>query len=301
MTQFSLKLLALLLMTADHIGFVLDPQGWGVLPVYSAMLRILGRASFPLFAFCLSMGWHKTRDPLRYFRNLATGAVAAQIPFAMAFSTSNFAPGAEEVSQFRIEGLYLFYALVAVGVYWYFGVHRRFRYDVLLVAVAALVPGIRWQIQGFWILGEHSNVLYTFLMAFFCLYALSRRTRWNRAERILLFCSAPILLLAYGLPADYGTGLMGIVLIVGFAVLSDKMQQAFFLAAWSVAFYGILAGNMVNALFCAAACIPILLYDEQRRGHIRAKKLFYLYYPAHLFVLGIFNAVMWRCGSICIL
>ena len=292
-TQFFLKLLALLLMTADHIGFVFGPQGWGVLPADSAVLRTLGRASFPLFAFCLAQGWHKTHDRTRYFGNLAAGAAAAQIPFTMAFSASNFIPATEKASVFWIELPCLFFAMVAVGIYWRFVTHRHLRRDLLLVAVTALIPGVRWQVRGFWILGEHTNVFYTFLVAFFCLYVLSCRERWKRADRLLLFCAAPILLMGYGLPADYGTGLMGVVLIVGFAFLSDKVQQALFLALWSVVFYGILAGNFVNALFCAAACIPILLYDQQGKGRIRAKKLFYWYYPAHLFVLGMINGMIW--------
>ena len=134
-----------------------------MLPADSAGLRTLGRASFPLFAFCLAQGWHKTHDRTRYFGNLAAGAAAAQIPFTMAFSASNFIPATEKASVFWIELPCLFFAMVAVGIYWRFVTHRHLRRDLLLVAVTALIPGVRWQVRGFWILGEHTNVFYTFL------------------------------------------------------------------------------------------------------------------------------------------
>ena len=61
---FWLKLLAMILMTVDHVGAFLlvfgGNEGVGM------VLRGIGRLSFPLFLFLLAEGARHTRDPLRY-------------------------------------------------------------------------------------------------------------------------------------------------------------------------------------------------------------------------------------------
>lgn len=62
----ALKLIALVLMFVDHAGKMLFPQ----IPE----LRMLGRLVFPLYAWCMVVGFHYTRDPWRYaLRILAVG------------------------------------------------------------------------------------------------------------------------------------------------------------------------------------------------------------------------------------
>lgn len=56
-----LKTIAMILMTIDHIGYIfeLDP-----------IFRIIGRLSFPLFAFLIYQGFLYTRNIIKYFRRL---------------------------------------------------------------------------------------------------------------------------------------------------------------------------------------------------------------------------------------
>lgn len=292
MSTLWLKGIALLAMTIDHLGLVFGREGWNEIPFDSSYLRAIGRIAFPIFAFCLAQGWHRTHNRKQYFLQVTWGALASQIPFSMAFYPPNLVVTQTTDSQIRVEGVYLLFACVAVWAYWRFVLQKRWEASLVPVAMAALLPGIRIQIHGFWILCENTNVFYTFLMAFFCLYILEHREKIDFAQRMALCIAGLVLLLAYGLPADYGTGLLGILLILGFSILPAKGQQALFLILWSVLYYGLLVGNARSTLFCAMASIGILFYNPKSKSRFRAKKLFYGYYPVHLLILGIVNIGM---------
>lgn len=73
-----IKILAALFMLIDHIGLILFPE------VY--WLRIIGRLSMPLFAFCIARGFHFSEQKgttARYARNLFLFAAVSQIPFTV--------------------------------------------------------------------------------------------------------------------------------------------------------------------------------------------------------------------------
>jgi len=71
-----LKWIALATMTIDHIGLILYPQ----VPA----LRIIGRISYPLFAYLLVLGMSSTHDPGKYFNRIVFFALLSQLPFAIA-------------------------------------------------------------------------------------------------------------------------------------------------------------------------------------------------------------------------
>ncbi|EUJ41773.1 TraX family protein [Brochothrix campestris] len=68
---FTLKMIALLSMTCDHLGvfFFLGPE-W----------RIIGRLAFPLFAFLLVEGFYHTRNRQKYFLTIAGAGLLMQLP-----------------------------------------------------------------------------------------------------------------------------------------------------------------------------------------------------------------------------
>lgn len=68
-----MKLLAAVLMTVDHVGLMLFPK--------DIMFRIIGRLSFPIFAFMISEGAKYTKDKLRYFLTMASFALVFQVVF----------------------------------------------------------------------------------------------------------------------------------------------------------------------------------------------------------------------------
>lgn len=289
MSQLLLKILAVIAMTIDHVGLVFGQKGWRLMPNGSMIFRDIGRLSFPLFAFCFAQGWHRTRDRKRYFKNLSIGALVSQIPFSMAFSVSNLQT--ETVTDTSVYFLwpYLLFAATAGWGYSYFASHTLYDRNLILVAMTALLPGLRLKIGGFCFLAKDINVFYTFLIAYFCLFALEKRACFGKIERMGILLMTPILWIAYGLPADYGTGLLGILLILGFSILSSKWEQIGFLILWSVLFYGVILQNFIYALSCSLAGICIGLYAPSKKNRFRYKYFFYGYYPLHLLALGIFN------------
>ena len=79
MNQNKIKWLALILMVIDHIGFVIEAEP----------MRILGRFSFPLFAWVLAQNW-KRREPSSSSKPLITRlllfGIIAQIPYMIFFN-----------------------------------------------------------------------------------------------------------------------------------------------------------------------------------------------------------------------
>lgn len=75
MNQFQFKLLAALCMVIDHVGYVFFPD--------ESIWRMIGRLSFPLFAWLVVQGERYTRDVLSYLGRLLMMAVITQ-PFYMA-------------------------------------------------------------------------------------------------------------------------------------------------------------------------------------------------------------------------
>ena len=75
LSAFELKILACLFMLIDHIGVVLFPQ-------YEWM-RIVGRLSYPLFAFCIAEGCRYTKNKLRRFLSVFVLGVICEIAFVV--------------------------------------------------------------------------------------------------------------------------------------------------------------------------------------------------------------------------
>lgn len=70
---YQLKMLAVILMVIDHIGYLLFPQ-------YN-ILRNIGRIAFPIFAFLIAEGMFYTKNPEKYLLRLGIFAFIAEIPF----------------------------------------------------------------------------------------------------------------------------------------------------------------------------------------------------------------------------
>jgi len=95
--QLPLKVIALLTMTLDHVGFMM--LAYGAFPAGSAaynvafIFRIIGRISFPLFIFMLAEGLHKTHDRLNYILRLAifwAGIAVAETIISAAMPSISF-------------------------------------------------------------------------------------------------------------------------------------------------------------------------------------------------------------------
>lgn len=71
--EFTLKLLAAVTMVIDHIGVLFFPD--------VSLLRIIGRLSFPIFAFLVAEGFAHTHSFVKYLGRMVLLAVVTEIPF----------------------------------------------------------------------------------------------------------------------------------------------------------------------------------------------------------------------------
>lgn len=78
LSNFDLKIIAIITMTIDHIGAIMYPN--------IDIFRIIGRVSFPIFAFLLVEGFNHTSNKLKYFLRLLFFAIITQPIYDYAFN-----------------------------------------------------------------------------------------------------------------------------------------------------------------------------------------------------------------------
>jgi hypothetical protein len=81
MSTLVLKIIALIAMTIDHTGKVLLTN--------SDLCNIIGRVSFPIFAFLLVEGYHRTKSVKKYLLRLFVVAVISEFAFYNLFGGLN--------------------------------------------------------------------------------------------------------------------------------------------------------------------------------------------------------------------
>ena len=83
MTSFILKIIAVITMLCDHLGYVIFGK--------FSFMNYIGRLSFPIFAFLITEGYIHTKNLKKYFARLLIFAIISQIPYMLyinAFSNS---------------------------------------------------------------------------------------------------------------------------------------------------------------------------------------------------------------------
>lgn len=81
MTSFVLKIIAIISMLSDHVGYTIFNK--------VTFCNFIGKISFPIFAFLISEGYLHTKNLKKYLIRLILFALLSQIPFMLFFSTFN--------------------------------------------------------------------------------------------------------------------------------------------------------------------------------------------------------------------
>lgn len=263
----ALKILALLLMVLDHIEYFF--QFTGVVPLWFSMA---GRLSAPLFLFCTVEGFAHTHDRRQYFLRIwAISAGMGLLQFLM------------------------MYAKILVRPDGFFPMNAIFMNFVILIPVW---QGIDWLRQGRRVRGWAAFLLplawpFLFLLLYQAANATSLAWLLDSLLAVLVYTALP----CWSLIVDGG----GFFIAIGIALYLLRNRRG-----WQGAVYVVLTmlfyfvfplvqlmgtdGFAFSQMFTLAyewmgvfAVIPMLLYNGQRgRGW---KRLFYLFYPAHVYLL----------------
>ena len=76
MNQNQIKWLATILMLIDHVGVLIE----------SEPMRIIGRLSFPLFAWVFAQNWQRPGEKKKLINRLLLFGIISQIPYVLLFN-----------------------------------------------------------------------------------------------------------------------------------------------------------------------------------------------------------------------
>ncbi len=136
MTSVTLKWIALFTMILDHIGAIFFPQ--------YPIIRIIGRLSFPIFAFLLVQGYLKTSSRGKYILRLALFAIIAEIPYDLCFHNTLVYWGSQSI---MLELLIGFLALLCLDT----AMRKRnylYLFGTLLFAFLSIISNASYGLYG---------------------------------------------------------------------------------------------------------------------------------------------------------
>ena len=276
LSSFWLKVIALLTMTIDHIGFAFDIEP----------MRIIGRLALPLFCFMIAEGAIHTRSFKKYALRL--GIMASVI--SLAILLSEYVPFLKNNGfSMRNDGvIFIDLLLGAVAVY----LLRQKKWYIKLLALLPLAYGIASYIASSYECVGCGHTVYWF--PFF----MRMQYGWYGILLIAGFYAAHLLANVF---ISYLSSLNGIdkelykgsnlerhsiniisVLVLAVVTLGYYLCESFVADVWgTMSLFQIQLYAIISGAF-------ILLYNGMRGYN---KKWFqygsYIYYPLHMIVIGI--------------
>ena len=103
LSSFSLHILAMTFMLMDHM--------WATVAPGDLWLNCVGRLAFPMFAFMLVEGYHRSRSVRKYMLRLLIFAIVSEVPFDLMVSGSLLYPFCQNVMWTLLLGLGTIYLI----------------------------------------------------------------------------------------------------------------------------------------------------------------------------------------------
>ncbi len=258
LTAFHLKIIGMLTMLIDHLGVFLFPD--------ILWLRIIGRISFPIFAFLTAESMVHTRNKIRYFSVLfAMDVVLSMLGFLITHQYQ-----ANVFSVLALSSLAIYF-LDQKKIYWKFGALLPLIY--VIFSTFAFTPfKVQFGIYGFALcVGFH--LVYRLVLYFFKSNTITEDFENGHPEKSDLFrmnlsLFSALFLLTYTLLCYYSSP----ILVEYFP--NDNMNY--------------------YAQGSAILAVPFLLCYSGAKGY--SSKVFrigcYAFYPLHIAVLSIISSLV---------
>lgn len=265
LTGFQLKYIAMFLMLLDHIHYFFEFTG--KIPMWFSML---GRLSAPLFLFCIIEGFTHTHNRKKYFTRIYAIAVVMGL---IQYFISHFGFA-------RPDGFFPQNQMLAT-------------FSILLV----ILQGFDWCSKKQWAKGLPA-IIVPIMLPFIAFFIGNRVPgAWN----FIIFLSFSILPL-HSFIMDGGTFFILQGILMYLFRKNHKWQAIIFVISeiliWVVLPFATMPGVTIKLLFTVAfewmgafAAILMLTYNGERgKG---SKKLFYWFYPGHVYILYALSFVLY--------
>lgn len=263
LTSCSMKILALFLMTLDHIYYYL---GGGILPV-PHFFTLLGRISAPLFLFAMAEGFSHTHDRMAYLKRLYLASVLMSIGNNLVNTCLPHPNGAMVING-------MFATLFLTGLY--------------IWAIELLIHSIskkEWKKLAVSLV----MLLIPILSGCITLAIMSSSSALAPAVRIMFNAFYTLLPSPFLVEGSVFWVIMGIGFYflrnhrIGLSIFYIILSGFFFLTAAGA---GLTYENLfiLNDQWFMILSLPFILMYNGKRG-AKMKYTFYLYYPLHVYVL----------------
>ncbi|MCI1959493.1 MAG: conjugal transfer protein TraX [Clostridia bacterium] len=279
LNMFQLKLIAAISMVIDHTAVMLGTDFMYYMP-----MRTIGRISYPIFAFLVANGWNKTHDKTAYISRMMIFAAVSEIPHLLLFGFEKNTGLFNHVVFFT-----LLYLLVFICLLLYFAVNEKQNKIIYIIfsAFYFFMPFFTGR----------RNVLYTFTYSMFVMAFIDNIKKVpyiniekgkipilsviNKKNIILI----PLMIAPTLISGEYG--FMGALLIVLLSKSINKNNafSAFFIVLWALNEYIINLSSITFFIPVLLSAMLCLLYNGKKGSD--KKYVFYVFYPLHLFILGI--------------
>ena len=176
-------------MLIDHVGILFFPD--------EPLLRVIGRVSFPLFAFLIAEGERKTSDSSRYLARLTAFAIISQLPYELFIRAAGVASVPINIfatlsfgllARLLLKRFSLRYSLPAVAVILFLSEYLSFdggAYGILTILGSALFLSVRgWGTA--------------YLLSLPVIDAVIRFLYGTITIQFFAFCSVPVVMLYNG-------------------------------------------------------------------------------------------------------
>ena len=260
----ALKWIALVLMTLDHIHYI-----FGFTGVVPDVFSMAGRLAAPLFLFCLIEGFSHTHDRKAYFLKIYLTSAGMTL---MMFLLAGFARRSDGF--FPLNGMMTTFALLLI--IWQ-GMDdlkaRHYGKGVLECLLPLIWPIFAMKLEqhlpdpGIWLMyslvptwGISPDAMLPFILTGMVMYALRNKRGWKVTAFVVM------------------------------TFLYDFVYMGSMLARMMPDFAPVQMLTMYYEWFGIFSAPLMLCYNGQRgRG---MKKLFYVYYPAHIYIFYVISCLM---------
>lgn len=265
-----LKIVALVTMLIDHIGAIIIPflqvytedmPTFIVLEGLMVIMRLVGRISFPIFAFLIVNGFYHTSNRAKYLLRLSIFALISEPFFDVATSGVWL--------EFTHQNIFFTLALGLLATWGYDNISKDQRFNFIgglfIILVGLIAANLRTD-YGFY------GILTIFIMYLF----FENKTRLSIMLVVLNLVLYGQSLSMWSAVSSFVHDGYGFVTTGGMGMVLQVLVYLQYIAQ----------------LFCLVALWPISKYNGQKGATKLNKYFFYAFYPVHLFILSLIIVIL---------